>query len=95
MIMAPATVSRLQLSRSGSLICRNEDFLLTHMYAANGILTHDILTLSAITARAFPIFLIGNQIAEYAHMRTREGALLPMRLLANSVPGTGYCTAGR
>jgi hypothetical protein len=43
---------------------RNEDFLLTHMYAANGLLTHDLLTLSAITAGAFPIFLIGNQIAD-------------------------------
>lgn len=38
-------------SCSSRLFCRNEDFLLTRMYAANGILTNDLLTLSAITAR--------------------------------------------
>jgi hypothetical protein len=36
--------------------CRNEHLLLTHMYTAHGILTHDLLTLSAITAQPFASF---------------------------------------
>jgi hypothetical protein len=33
-----------------------------HMHTANGILTRDLLTSSAITVQAFPIVLAGNQI---------------------------------
>ena len=36
--------------------CRKEHVLLTHMYAAHGILTHDLLTFSAMTAQPFPSF---------------------------------------
>jgi hypothetical protein len=38
-------------------ICRNEDVLLTHMYAANGMLAHGLLALLAIAAWRFLLFL--------------------------------------
>ena len=40
----------------GMLICRCEYFLLAHIYAPHSILTHGLLTLSAITAQPFPSF---------------------------------------
>lgn len=36
--------------------CRNEYFLLAHIYAQHGILTHGLPTLSAIIAQFFPSF---------------------------------------
>ena len=36
--------------------CRNEYFLLAHIYARHGIPTHGLLTLSAIAAQPFPSF---------------------------------------
>jgi uncharacterized protein YyaL (SSP411 family) len=35
------------------LICRNEGATDTHIYAPNGMITHGLVTLSAITAQPF------------------------------------------
>jgi hypothetical protein len=43
----------VRTARSGILICRNEGVTDTHIYAPHGIITHGLLTLSAITAQLF------------------------------------------
>ena len=41
--------------------CRNEYFLLVHMYAPHGILARGLLTFINAYRAAFPVVLIGNQ----------------------------------
>ena len=49
----PKRTDRLVLCSSITRICRNEGVTDTHIYAPNGIITHGLLTLSAITAQPF------------------------------------------
>jgi hypothetical protein len=59
-------------SCSSTLFCRNEDFLLTRMYAAKWH-THSRLADAISDYRpAFPIVLIGNQIVDLVRVPTRS-----------------------
>jgi hypothetical protein len=46
----------VRVARLNTRICRNEYFLPAHIYTPDGILTHGLLTLSAITTLHFPSF---------------------------------------
>ena len=59
------------LTGLGMLICRNEYFNSTHIYARTGILTHNFLDLAGEHRAVFSIVLVGNQIADSARVTSQ------------------------
>jgi hypothetical protein len=53
------------------LICRNEYFIGTHIYARTGMLIHNFPDLAGEHRAVFSIVLVGNQIAESALVVTQ------------------------